>query len=77
MAIRFWVFDKRSKKALGPYTLERLRNMPGLLSPDSKLALEGASKATDWRKAKEFPQVKAAFPEWETADGERAAEGPS
>ena len=62
--IRFWVFDRRSKKALGPYSMERLRAMPGLVSPDTKVAPEGASKAADWRRAKDFPQIKAIFPEW-------------
>ncbi|MBI3297668.1 MAG: DUF4339 domain-containing protein [Elusimicrobia bacterium] len=53
--MRFWIYDKRAKKILGPYTVERLKAMPGLLTPDTKVAPEGASRTVDWRKAKDVP----------------------
>lgn len=56
--MRFWVFDKRTKKILGPYSLERLRMMPGLLTLDTKVAPEGASRVHDWRKVKDVPVLK-------------------
>ena len=56
--MRFWVFDKRTKKILGPYTLERFKSMPGLLTLDTKVAPEGSSRTQDWRKAKDVPILK-------------------
>lgn len=56
--MRFWVFDKRTKKILGPYSLERFKAMPGLLTLDTKVAPEGSSRPQDWRKVKDVPILK-------------------
>ena len=56
--MRFWVFDKRTKKILGPYSVERFKAMPGLLTLETKVAPEGASRVHDWRKVKDVPILK-------------------
>lgn len=73
--MRFWIYDKRSKKILGPYTLERLKSMPGLLSPDTKVAPEGASRTADWRKAKDVPVLQKLLEAVGTPENPEIVEG--
>ncbi|MDE2291292.1 MAG: hypothetical protein KGL53_04350 [Elusimicrobia bacterium] len=56
--MRFWVWDKRTKRILGPYSLDRFKAMPGLLSAETKVAPEGSTDAKAWRMAKDVPVLK-------------------
>lgn len=75
--MRFWIYDKRTKRILGPYSLERLKSMPGLLSAETKVAPEGASRSQDWRKAKDVPVLNQILQAIGTAENPEIVEGPS
>lgn len=75
--MRFWIFDKRTKRILGPYSLERLKSMPGLLSPETKVAPEGASRAQDWRKVKDVPVLNQLLQAIGTAENPEVVEAAS
>lgn len=72
--MRFWVFDKRTKKILGPYSLERFRMMPGLLTLDTKVAPEGATRVHDWRKVRDVPVLKTLLEAVGTAENPEIVE---
>ncbi|MBI5596445.1 MAG: hypothetical protein HY928_10190 [Elusimicrobia bacterium] len=75
--MRFWIFDKRTKRILGPYSLERLKAMPGLLAPETKVAPEGASRSQDWRKAKDVPVLNQILQAVGTADNPELVDAPA
>lgn len=58
--MRYWLYDKRTNKALGPHLAIRLRSIPGF-GPESKVAPAGAVGSKDWKLAKEFEELKAFF----------------
>ncbi|MFI5348509.1 MAG: hypothetical protein ACHQ2Z_03110 [Elusimicrobiota bacterium] len=58
--MRYWLFDERTKRALGPHLALLLPKQPGF-GPESKVAPEGARAPGDWRKAKDVDELKVLF----------------
>ncbi|MFA5138156.1 MAG: hypothetical protein WC728_02900 [Elusimicrobiota bacterium] len=58
--MRYWLYDKANKRVLGPYIIARLSTLPGF-GPESKVAPEGARKRSEWKPAKEFPELAVLF----------------
>lgn len=75
--MRFWVWDRRTKRVLGPYSLERFKAMPGLLGPETKVAPEGATDAKAWRQAKDVPVLKQLLEAVGTPENPEVVEKPA
>ncbi|MFA6029384.1 MAG: hypothetical protein WC969_06005 [Elusimicrobiota bacterium] len=58
--MRYYVYDKKTKRVLGPFTPQRLKAVPGF-NLEVKVALEGSSSSDDWHPAGEFDEFKALF----------------
>ncbi len=58
--MRYWVYDERSKKVLGPHLLITLVKVPGF-GPETKVAPEGARRASEWKRAKEIAELAELF----------------
>jgi hypothetical protein len=58
--LRFWIYDERTKKVLGPHLLMLLPKQPGF-GPESKVALAGTGAPVDWKRAKDVEELKVLF----------------
>ncbi|MFA6093434.1 MAG: hypothetical protein WCU88_06325 [Elusimicrobiota bacterium] len=58
--IRYYVYDRGTKRVMGPYPLPRLKTLPGF-GPEIRVAPEGSTKSSDWKPAKEFAELQGLF----------------
>ena len=55
--MRYWIFDERTKRAMGPHLAQLLPKHPGF-GPESKVAPEGTK---DWKRAQDIDELKPLF----------------
>ncbi|MFI5361761.1 MAG: hypothetical protein ACHQ49_07305 [Elusimicrobiota bacterium] len=55
--MRYWIFDERTKRVLGPHLAMVLSKQPGF-GPETKVAPEGARGPNDWKRAEEIEELK-------------------
>ncbi|MDE2489292.1 MAG: hypothetical protein KGM24_00485 [Elusimicrobia bacterium] len=58
--MRFWVYDPKSKKVLGPHLTMTLQKVPDF-GPDTKVAPADAKSASDWKRAGDVPELQSLF----------------
>jgi hypothetical protein len=58
--MRYWLFDERTKRAMGPHLVMTLAHQPGF-GPEAKVAPEGARLAGEWKLAKDVPELQSLF----------------
>ena len=58
--MRYWVYDERTKKVLGPHLVITLVKVPGF-GPETKVAPYGLTGAPEWKPAKEVPELAEHF----------------
>jgi hypothetical protein len=59
--MRYWIFDERTKRILGPHLAKLLPKQAGF-GPESRVAPEGARAPTDWKRAKDVEELKPLLP---------------
>jgi len=55
----YWVYDKETKRVLGPYGIGKITGLP-FFCADTKVAPQGSTRKSDWRKVKEIPDFSEA-----------------
>jgi hypothetical protein len=58
--VRYWVYDERSKKVLGPHLVITLINVAGF-GPETKVAPYGTRSTKEWKPAKDVPELAELF----------------
>ncbi|MFI5346298.1 MAG: hypothetical protein ACHQ51_07985 [Elusimicrobiota bacterium] len=58
--MRYWLYDERTKKVLGPHLVMLLPKQAGF-GPESKVAPAGPNAAKEWKPAKEVEELKSLF----------------
>ena len=58
--MRYWIYDERTKRVLGPHLAKLLPKQPGF-GPETKVAPAGARVPGDWKPAKDIDELKSFF----------------